>query len=82
MNERIGRLAEQAGLIGPSSRIGNSHDAAEKFAQLIVQACADLALSHSIYSRGVPWNQVILQHWSMPIANTDVAPYLRTPQRP
>ena len=39
MNERIGKLAEQAGLLGPSSRIGNSHDAAERFAQLIVQEC-------------------------------------------
>ena len=39
MNERIGQLAEQAGLLGPSSRIGNSHDAAERFAQLIVREC-------------------------------------------
>ena len=44
MNERIGQLAEQAGLLGPSSRIGNSHDAAERFAQLIVRECADIAL--------------------------------------
>jgi len=39
MNERIGQLAEQAGLLGPSSRIGNSHDAAERFAELIVKEC-------------------------------------------
>lgn len=39
MNERIGQLAEQAGLLGPSSRIGNAHEAAEKFAELIVQEC-------------------------------------------
>ena len=42
MNERIGKLAEQAGLLGPSSRIGNSHDAAERFAQLIVEECASV----------------------------------------
>ena len=37
MNERIGKLAEQAGLLGPSSRIGNAHDATERFAELIVK---------------------------------------------
>jgi hypothetical protein len=36
MNERIGKLAEQAGLLGPTSRVGNSHEATEKFAELIV----------------------------------------------
>ena len=40
MNERIGQLAEQAGLLGPSSRVGNSHEATEKFARLIVRECA------------------------------------------
>jgi hypothetical protein len=39
MNERIGKLAEQAGLLGPSSRVGNSHEATEKFAELIVAEC-------------------------------------------
>ncbi len=39
MNERIGQLAEQAGLLGPGSRIGNSHDATERFAELIVREC-------------------------------------------
>jgi len=43
MNERIGQLAEQAGLLGPNSRIGNSHEAAERFAELIVRECADIA---------------------------------------
>jgi hypothetical protein len=42
MNERIGKLAEQAGLLGPSSRVGNSHDATEKFAELIVKECMKL----------------------------------------
>jgi hypothetical protein len=43
MNERIGKLAEQAGLLGPSSRIGNAHEATEKFAELIVRECIDIA---------------------------------------
>ena len=42
MNERIQELAEQAGLLGPSSRVGNSHEATEKFAELIVRECTDL----------------------------------------
>ena len=42
MNERIGQLAEQAGLLGPGSRIGNSHDATERFAELIVRECAQV----------------------------------------
>lgn len=37
MNERIKELAEQAALLGPSSRIGNAHEATEKFAELIVK---------------------------------------------
>ena len=39
MNERIGQLAEQAGLLGPSSRIGDAHNATERFAELIVGEC-------------------------------------------
>ena len=39
MNERILEIAEQAGLLGPSSRIGNSHDAAVEFAKLIIEEC-------------------------------------------
>ena len=39
MNERIQQIAEQAGLLGPSSRVGNSHEATEKFAELIVREC-------------------------------------------
>ena len=42
MNERIRELAEQVGLLGPSSRIGNAHEAAEKFAELIVRECANI----------------------------------------
>ncbi len=47
MNDRIRELAEQAGLLGPSSRVGNSHEATEKFAELIVRECIDLALVSS-----------------------------------
>jgi hypothetical protein len=39
MNKRIGELAEQAALLGPGSRIGNAHEATEKFAQLILKEC-------------------------------------------
>jgi len=39
MNERIGKLAEQTGLLGPSSRVGNAHEATEKFAELVIQEC-------------------------------------------
>ena len=39
MNEKIKQLAEQSGLLGPTSRIGNSHEATEKFAELIVKEC-------------------------------------------
>ena len=42
MNERIGQLAEQAGLLGPGSRIGNSHDATERFAELLLQDCMSI----------------------------------------
>ena len=46
MNKRIQELAEHARLLGPSSRIGNAHEAAERFAQLILEdvmsICEDL----------------------------------------
>jgi len=42
MNERIKELAEQAKLLGPGSRIGNAHEAAEKFGELIVRECMDV----------------------------------------
>lgn len=40
MNNRIQELAEQAGLLGPSSRVGKAHEATEKFAALIIAECA------------------------------------------
>jgi len=39
MNEKIKQFAEQAGLLGPGSRVGNAHEATEKFAELIVREC-------------------------------------------
>jgi hypothetical protein len=48
MNERIGQLAEQAGLLGPGSRIGNSHDATERFAELIVRECVDKITTYDL----------------------------------
>jgi hypothetical protein len=36
MNKRIGQLAEESGLLGPRSRVGDAHKAAEKFAELII----------------------------------------------
>jgi len=39
MNEKLQELAEHAKLLGPGSRIGNAHEAAEKFAELIIQEC-------------------------------------------
>jgi len=43
MNKRIGQLAEQAGLLGPTSRVGNSHEATERFAELLILECATIA---------------------------------------
>ena len=60
MNERIQELAEQSGLLGPSSRIGNAHEAAEKFAELIVQECG-VALSpmlRDMISRGQAYDLI------------------------
>ena len=48
MNERIKELAEQSGLLGPTSRIGNSHEATEKFAELIVQDCIDILSPYTV----------------------------------
>ena len=60
MNKRIGQLAEQAGLLGPTSRVGNSHEATEKFAELIVQECLDqLHVSDwdEDYDKGIYWSR-------------------------
>lgn len=36
--DKIGQLAEQVGLLGPRSRVGNAHEATEKFARTIERA--------------------------------------------
>jgi hypothetical protein len=50
MNERDKELAEQAGLLGPSSRVDNAHESAEKFADLIRaderESCAKVIDKH------------------------------------
>ena len=53
MNERIRQLAEQAALLGPSSRVGNAHEATEKFALLIVAECSRVIVNGG-YRHGVP----------------------------
>ena len=69
MNERIGQLAEQAGLLGPSSRVGNSHQATERFAELLVQEAADVA--YNTYwndpdkVKGAHLKQAIKQHFGV-----------------
>jgi len=69
MNERIGQLAEQAGLLGPSSRVGNSHQATEKFAELLAQEAADVAYNTYWNApdkvRGAHLKQAIQQHFGV-----------------
>jgi len=43
MNKRIGQLAEESGLLGPRSRVGDAHKSAEKFAELIIAECIGVA---------------------------------------
>ena len=55
MNERIGKLAEQAGLLGPTSRVGNSHEATEKFAELLIKECIEIVKPtshHEVWAQG------------------------------
>lgn len=69
MNKRIGELAEQAALLGPSSRIGNAHEATEKFAELIIRECIvridSCRPSHSddhlfnTYMYGTEWGYIL-----------------------
>jgi len=47
------------------------------FAQLIIQECADLAYSYTIFGRGRPWNLIIKEHFGQTIVDTDIPPYLR-----
>jgi hypothetical protein len=65
MNQRIRELAEQAGLLGPSSRVGNSHEATEKFAELIVRECDRYVAEH--YDEMEPWMEPgdLLKHFGV-----------------
>jgi hypothetical protein len=47
------------------------------FARLIIQECADLAYSYTIFGKGRPWNLIIKEHFGQPIVDADVPPYLR-----
>ena len=71
MNERIKELAEQAALLGPSSRVGNAHEATEKFAELIVRECIEhlessVAVPNMEHSR-VKWKciRAIKEHFGV-----------------
>jgi len=66
MNKRIGELAEQAALLGPGSRIGNAHEATEKFAELIIQEC--LGICEELGNKGMDGHYCadkILKHFGV-----------------
>lgn len=66
MNERIKEFAEQAALLGPTSRIGNAHEAAERFAELIIGECciAMNPMLKDMISRGKAI-EIIKQHFGV-----------------
>ena len=65
MNEKIRELAEQAGLLGTSSRVGNAHEATEKFAELIVRECADYANWYQANSQYTDIAKAIREHFGV-----------------
>ena len=74
MNERIKELALQTG----GSHYPDVNTAQlEKFAELIIQDCADLAYSYNIFGRGRAWNLIIKEHFGLPVVDADLPPYLR-----
>ena len=74
MNERIKELALQAG----GSHYPDVNTAQlEKFAELIIQDCADLAYSYNIFGRGRAWNLIVKEHFGLPVVDADLPPYLR-----
>ena len=75
MNERIEQFAKQAGVIAPSEN--DIAPPLEKFAELIIQDCADLAYSYNIFGRGRAWNLIIKEHFGLPVVDADLPPYLR-----
>ena len=72
MNDRIKELMLEAGFAAPELA-----GRANKFDELLVQDCADLAYSYNIYGHGRAWNLIIKEHFGFPIADTDIPPYLR-----
>ena len=68
----INKLKEQAGIQDNPDQEG-----LDLFAQLIIQECADLAYSYTIFGKGRPWNLIIKEHFGQPITEEDVPPYLR-----
>ena len=81
MNEKIKQLALQAELLqeqeGDVYLLEHATGELEKFAELIVKECADLASSYNIYGRGRPWNLIIKEHFGLAITDADIPPYLR-----
>ena len=65
MNKLIGQLAEQAGLLGPGSRVGDSHEATERFANLIIEECVRESDKQTIYCRGIPWGKWVKDHFEI-----------------
>ena len=65
MNERILELAEQAALLGPSSRVGNAHEATEKFAELIIRECAELFPERHYHYSGLAVKRNIKKHFGV-----------------
>jgi hypothetical protein len=66
MNEKIKVLAKQANLLGPTSRVGNSHEATERFAELIVAESYNALqpMLRDMISRGHAYD-LIKQHFGV-----------------
>jgi len=68
MNEKIKQLAEQAGITDNNLSDGNmSHDDLAKFAELIVQECAEVANDHNSEAEGITLGvgRVIKEHFGV-----------------
>jgi hypothetical protein len=71
MNERIQELAEQAGLIGTNGHFEYDFFDPEKFAELLVRECAEVAKQNDAdgslnYNSGRTWAGIdILKHFGI-----------------
>jgi len=65
MNERIRKLAEQAGIYKLNLSDETEYWIMEKFAELIVRECAAEADKQTIYCRGIPWGRWIKEHFGV-----------------